>query len=940
MASGERPDELTYSSDPTTATAHLTSVFNTMVDDTASPLCNGDIISSLSEPLRSFAAAAFPADAVSSSSSNNDDETDEVKAKRLDDLEVALRSHALSLVEELMMHEDGSDAFNSALENLLSYLKDATLFTVDMVQHIAVVASQDAMDCKSPKSYNNATNPIFHRLPHTLLSDVTSTLPISTIQKLWSFTATSPFHPQGWSSYLCHPTIFKAGNKMLLLRICNGLLKQCSNRDVDAEFAGSIMTTLSQVFPLSERSAMNVLGSFNVENCTRFEGREEFDNGLEVRQLHDEKNEKDSMDVDGDHVGVTTASLGYDFYSTFWGVQKVFTNPPGTILAAKGGYECFETFIKDIKTILAVFESTPAIASTTSKAASEQVSHFKYLTSSQLLHLQLKDPEMRTHLLTQLIILLSHLNSSSVTLPTPSISSTPGSNPTKLNAQLKQAQQNQLSELEKRTQQLLKSIKPGGESHFRATCWILKERESMWRNWKKNKCAPPLEKSDEKTKVSSSDIRRVLSGKKRKATDVGSDNNGMDLKKDLPGILSQMKSAFSSLDSFLQPYVEACDPENEIDAEYHPANDSVYCWRALRLMAQSQDGEGQLHRFGKLRRRDGNFEGIVRDMWKIDKGEEIGGDYVDVEDEEEQFRPKRKKKAVDAVMDDVSVGTPEVDESAKKEKMAEFEKAAMDMEDELFSEDDKTDDAAAADKTAVNGHVSTKINSTIQTKSGDIEKKRVKEDPDKIFDDNTDKSSRNATAVKDEDDTSDKKSQDSSTTDAKKTSTVRSEDKKANESSNSTPQTATKKSNGVKDTKPTVHSVKTKSKFTPREHIRQKQQEKSKEQPNKNQTHQDRSKDSGTSQGLDNGPGRRGSDSHAQAQGRGGRGSWQAPPHSGRGRGGRESNRGPRDENGQPMGRGGGRGSWKPPPHAGMGRGGRDSNRSTRDDRRGGRDRR
>eukprot|EP00956_Cyclotella_meneghiniana_P003266 scaffold3952_cov73-Cyclotella_meneghiniana.AAC.4 len=932
-----------------------------MVDDTSSsPLSNDDIISSLSEPLRTFAAAAFPAD----SSGNEDDETDAAKAKRLDELEVALRSHALSLVEELMMHEDdgSSDEFNSALENLLSYLKDVTLFTVDMVQHVASAASHHD-DCKSPKSYTNATNPIFHRLPHTLLSDATSTLPISTVQKLWSYTPTSPFHPQGWSSYLCHPCIFKVGNKMLLLRICNGLLKSCSNRDVDAEFAGSIMTTLSQVFPLSERSAMNVLGSFNVENCTRYEEKEEFEKGLEVRQtLNSEKNgnEDSGMDVDGDnHVGtVTTASsLGYDFYSTFWGVQKIFTDPPGTILAVKGGYECFETFIKDIKTILAVFESTPAIASTTSKAASEQVNHhYKYLTSSQLLHLQLKDPEMRTHLLTQLIILLSHLNSSSVTLPAPSISSTPGSNPTKLNAQLKQAQQIQLSDLEKRTQQLLKSIKPGGETHLRAICWILKERESMWRNWKKNKCAPPLEKVDDKTKVvSSSDIRQVLSGKKRRAVDVATDNNGMDLKKDLPGILCQMKSTLSSLDLFLQPYVEACDPENEIDAEYHPANDSVYCWRALRLMARSQEGEGQLHRFGKLRRRDGNFEGIVRDMWKIDKGEEIGGDYVDVEDEEEQFRPKHKKKAVDAVMDDVSVGTPEVDESAKKEKMAEFEKAAMDMEDELFSEDEKTDEADAAGKPAANGSISTKNDSSIPPNPVDNEKKAAKEETDTTVDDNTDKSSKNTAAAKNENNASGEKSQDSLTADAKKTSTVKSVDKNGNEtaskdtkSSNSTPQAATTKSNGAKDTKPTAHSVKTKAKFTPKEQLRQKQQEKSREQPNKTQTHQDRPKESGTSQHSDDGPGRRGSDSRAQTQGRGGRGSWQPPPHSGRGRGGRESSRGPRDDssrgprddNGPPMGRGGGRGSWKPPPHAGMGRGGRDSNRGTRDDRRGGRDRR
>eukprot|EP00804_Cyclotella_cryptica_P007506 CCRYP_010614-RA/>CCRYP_010614-RA protein AED:0.34 eAED:0.34 QI:0/-1/0/1/-1/1/1/0/473 len=451
------------------------------------PSANGntDILTSLSEPLRSYALTAFPPDIDDDNNSDgdmrrqegskdDDDKSKSIASRRLDGLEISLRSHALHLVEELMQQADDSAEFHTALETLLHFLKDVTFFTVDLVQLVA--ASNDNTRSKLPQSYSNATAQIFLRIPMTLLSDMTAALPISTVQRLWSSVPNwSPFHPRsGYVSHLCHPSTFIPLNKMLLLRICNHLLKCCSNRDVDAEFAGSVMTTLAHVFPLSERSAMNVLGSFNVDNVTGWEGEEEFQRGRRLRGVAvagegSGGQGEESMEVDDESGGGTAAEvgnpMGYDFYSTFWGVQKVFTDPPGTILSPNGGFEAFENFIKHIKTILAAFESTPAIASSTSKIASslEGVTHYKYLTSSQLLHLQLKDPEIRTQFLTQLIILLAHLNSPSVTLPTPPISSTPGSNPSKLNAQLKQTQMNQLSELEKRTQQLLKSIKPEGK---------------------------------------------------------------------------------------------------------------------------------------------------------------------------------------------------------------------------------------------------------------------------------------------------------------------------------------------------------------------------------------------------------------------------------------------------------------------------------------------
>ena len=904
-----------------------------------------DPFSCLSSPLKEYASAAFPPDEP-----QNVEEDKQVTSRRLDDFEVSLRSHAFELVETLMMQDEGTAAFQSVLEKLLMYLNEVTTFVLSMVQH-----AKDA-----PSSYSNATTPTFHRLPLTILSDTLQTLPISTIPQIWSSHPLSPFHST--PSPLCHPSIFSAGSKMLLLRICNDLLKNLSNRDADAEFAGSIMGTLSRVFPLSERSAMNVLGSFNVENVTEWEGREEFERNVVLRSG------ADGMEVDGSESG---NSLGYEFYSTFWGVQAVFTDPPGTILAAKGGFEAFEAFVKDIKTILVAFESTPASFATSRLEEEEEVTHYKYLTSSQLLHLQLKDPELRTHFLTQLIILLSHLNSSSATLPAPSISSAPGSNPAKLNAQLKQTQLSQLSELEKRTQHLLKNLKPSGESHLRAICWILKEREAMWRNWKKNKCMPPLER--ESDKVNGAAVRKILSGRKRKADGAVVTTAAIDIRRDLPTIMGTIHESLPTTTSFLEPYVEALDPEAEVDAEYHPGNDKVYCWRALRLIARSQDGQGQLRRFAHLRRKDGNFEGIVRSMYKEDRGEEIPGDYVDVDDEEFQFRTKQEDTE-DNKMDDVSVGTPEVDESAKKEKMSEFEKAAMEVEEEMLNEpEEDTGDVSEAnaedgDKAATEKEDEAAVKEEVQEEdNGKAEDSNVQEEVTAKKQEDEIKESAAITPPKEEHPSSTEKVESKANESmADKSIPVKEEqtsDSKTDALSSDQTQKHSTSQNGDKnrgrsdkDAKPTVHSApKPRAKFTPKEQIQHSLQQNGNNPQSSSQKHsKDPSEERGTRRGSgsrqdrDSGSqDRRPSDSRrgqSQQQQRGGRGnrdehSRTERPHESSG-GGNDSREKRGDRYHNAPSQGGGRGSsWQPPTHGGRG-GGRGGRQSNRDDRRGGRGRR
>ena len=435
-----------------------------MTDATTNSDDPSTYLSSLSEPLKSYAIKALsPSE---DTTATNDDTTTN---KRLDELEISTRSHLLTLVEQLHSISSGNEdehAISSAIETILDYLNSVTLLCLHVTRHHSTSTSQ---------YYKHLTNiSIIKKLPFLLLEDTIDSLPLQHIQTIWS----SPNYPTKTistlttSHKLTSPLIFTAPSKLILLRICNKILKLLSNSNVDCEFAGTIMILLTKVFPLSERSAINVLGSFNVRNETLFESEVEF-NAKHTDSAGEGNNKGD---------GKGGNNIGYDFYKTFWSVQHIFTDPTTTILYSKNNglsqgdaANAYNSFMKDVTSILVALESSTVVSKstkeedattttteeeeTTTTTTTTTVRHHKYLTSSQLLHLQLKDVNLRIHFLTQLLIILSYLSSPTVTLPT-GVASTAGSNTEKLSSQIRVAQMKQLSLIEKRTMSLLLSTTP------------------------------------------------------------------------------------------------------------------------------------------------------------------------------------------------------------------------------------------------------------------------------------------------------------------------------------------------------------------------------------------------------------------------------------------------------------------------------------------------
>lgn len=267
---------------------------------------------------------------------------------------------------------------------LLEYLRAAMALCVHLVSAAERLDAIDRADGEGgggtdalPGCYRGMGSPAARKLPFLLLEDTVDSLPPALLQALW----TAGVPDCGLSVLvvnLCASPSFTKASRFVLLKACNKLLRKLSNRDRDAAFAGEVMTLLSTVFPLSERSAVNVLGTFNVTNVTECEDEETF---LGHRNLGADAGATDGMEVeDGSSSAPAEADgngggVDYAFYSIFWGVHKVFTDP--TVLMApaagkpgkKAGAEAAafdgvraEAFIGDVRTVLAVLEGQPFTA--------------------------------------------------------------------------------------------------------------------------------------------------------------------------------------------------------------------------------------------------------------------------------------------------------------------------------------------------------------------------------------------------------------------------------------------------------------------------------------------------------------------------------------------------------------------------------------------------
>lgn len=81
------------------------------------------------------------------------------------------------------------------------------------------------------------------------------------------------------------------GKGPLLLRLLNELLRRLpKSKTADVIFSGRILMFLSSVFPLAEKSGVNLRGNFNIGKETLYE---------DMSKVEAEEKKDDEMEVDG-----------------------------------------------------------------------------------------------------------------------------------------------------------------------------------------------------------------------------------------------------------------------------------------------------------------------------------------------------------------------------------------------------------------------------------------------------------------------------------------------------------------------------------------------------------------------------------------------------------------------------------------------------------------
>ena len=250
--------------------------------------------------------------------------------------------------------------------------------------------------------------------PFLMMSDVFDT---STLQECEPFFRFVEANVDIWKS-----DVFFDKGKNYLLRMCNDLLRRLS-RSQNTIFCGRIQLFLAHLFPLKEKSGLNLVSQFNVENKTIYNLKSEFSPvAAATASLKKEEGEldgtQDSDTAEKAEASASSSSLRVDepvidhvLYKKFWSLQDFFNRP--TKLYEKQNWKVFHAHLN---AVIMVFESYKLEdvkvnkGTTSTPAATDDVIFAKYLTNEKLLDLQLNDSTVRRNILLQLLIVFQYLN--------------------------------------------------------------------------------------------------------------------------------------------------------------------------------------------------------------------------------------------------------------------------------------------------------------------------------------------------------------------------------------------------------------------------------------------------------------------------------------------------------------------------------------------------
>jgi len=201
----------------------------------------------------------------------------------------------------------------------------------------------------------------------------------------------------------------------------------------------------------------------------------------------------------------------------------------------------------------------------------------KFLTSSRLMHLQIKDAYFGRHFLVQYLILIQCLRSVKARTPI---------------QELKEAQRSTLSKFEDRILMLLENMTVDGKTFTEAVVSIL-DRENNWIGWKAKGCKPYEKKPMDAASSKSSPNKRKRGAdessfsKKQGSMGEAALSKLWEQEADkLEALTGESRSFKPNMEEELAKVMMEIDPVNEIEDEYRETKAKVFAWRTLRLVSK------------------------------------------------------------------------------------------------------------------------------------------------------------------------------------------------------------------------------------------------------------------------------------------------------------------------------------------------------------------
>ncbi|TFK41974.1 THO complex subunit 1 transcription elongation factor-domain-containing protein [Crucibulum laeve] len=431
---------------------------------------------------------------------------------------VSLQPHLTSLLETLPPRPIEQEQFDELVEKTLEKVKSKASNEVKKQQWEYVLKSEvfklaategKALQELDTNYYDDLRDRLDLVLMFTEHDACEQTFPFTVLQDLLETqTIASCSHIFSWiearATRLTAGMVPQKGKALILLRTLNDLLRRLSKMGSTTIFCGRILTFLSGVFPLGERSGVNLRGEYgptwdNVEFKDKMKVGEE-DAEMKVEDVP----EADKMDVDSEVKKSSSSETDKkeDFYNTFWSLQLPFSKPP--LFSSK---ETFPEFREAVNKVIPVVKEATAkerammgsrtgtgtVSLKRKRDADDEESNTneyffaKFLTSPDLLDLEIADTHFRRQFLFQLLILLNHLLA--FTKAAKANWATTRNRSLQMDFTLDVEDAKWVQETITRIVEELKQTAPNGRL-FSETVNTIIDREKNWVKWKNELCAP------------------------------------------------------------------------------------------------------------------------------------------------------------------------------------------------------------------------------------------------------------------------------------------------------------------------------------------------------------------------------------------------------------------------------------------------------------------